>query len=301
MAALRNTVLFVVLAAVWGTAFMAINAGLQYFPPLLFAALRFDIAAVCMLAYAAIVLDDPLPRGREQWLLVVVGSVLLIAAYHAFLFIGQQHTTSAAAAVIVSLSPVLTTGFSRLLLPAERITLVGFIGILLGLVGVAVMAQPDPSNLLSTDLIANVLIFTAAASFALGSVLTRRMDAGLPIESMEAWSMVGGALLLHGLSALHPEESLAAVELTAEGIGALVYLSVVASGLGFLVYFELLDRLGPIEINLVSYVAPAFAALSGWLWLGELLDPATVIGFGVIVVGFALLKRSELVKVMSRA
>lgn len=300
MAALRNTVLFVVLAAVWGTAFMAINAGLQYFPPLLFAALRFDIAAVCMLAYAAIVLDDPFPRGREQWLLVVVGSVLLIAAYHAFLFIGQQHTTSAAAAVIVSLSPVLTTGFARLLLPAERITVLGFVGILLGLVGVAVMAQPDPSNLLSTDLVANALIFTAAASFALGSVLTRRMDAGLPIESMEAWSMVGGAILLHGLSALHPGESLAAVELTAEGIGALVYLSVVASGLGFLVYFELLDRLGPIEINLVSYVAPAFAALSGWLWLGEVLDPATVIGFGVIVVGFALLKRRELVKTVSR-
>jgi drug/metabolite transporter (DMT)-like permease len=37
---------------------------------------------------------------------------------------------------------------------------------------------------------------------------------------------------------------------------ALIYLVVVASALGFLLYFDLLDRLGPIEINLVSYAAP---------------------------------------------
>lgn len=298
MSGTRDAALFVALAAVWGTAFMAINAGLQYFPPILFAALRFDIAAICMLAYAAYVLEDPFPRGRSQWLLVGVGALLLIAAYHVFLFVGQQHTTSAAAAVIVSLSPILTTGFARLFLPEERISVLGFVGLLLGLVGVIVMAQPDPGNLLSTDVVANGLIFAAAASFALGSVLTRRIEAEMPIESMEAWSMVGGALVMHAVSVAHPGESLTEVTLTAEGIGALVYLSVVASGLGFLVYFELLDRLGPIEINLVSYVAPAFAALSGWLWLGEVLALETVIGFGIIVIGFALLKRRELAGVL---
>jgi EamA-like transporter family. len=49
----RVVALFVLLAALWGTAFMAIKAGLADLPPVLFAAVRYDIAGVCMLAVAA--------------------------------------------------------------------------------------------------------------------------------------------------------------------------------------------------------------------------------------------------------
>ncbi|WP_135820975.1 DMT family transporter [Halostella litorea] len=292
----RNFALFLALAAVWGSAFMAIKAGLAYFPPVLFAAVRYDIAGVLMLAYAAYVVDDPVPRGRGQWALVAVGATLMIAAYHAFLFVGELNTTSAAAAVVVSLSPVLTTGFARLLLPSERLTVAGVVGLLLGLLGVGILVQPDPSNLLAEDAVAKGLVFLAATAFALGSVLTRRIDAELPIETMEAWSMVFGALLMHVVSALLPNESLGAVVWTAESVAALLYLSVVASAAGFLVYFDLLERLGPIEINLVSYVAPVFAALSGWLFLEEVIGVATVVGFLVIFAGFLLIKRRTLVE-----
>jgi drug/metabolite transporter (DMT)-like permease len=290
----RNLLLFVVLAAVWGTAFMAIKAGLEYFPPVLFAAIRYDIAGVLMLGYAAYVVDDPFPRGRGQWALVAVGATLMIAAYHALLFIGELNTTSAAAAVIVSLSPVLTTGFARILLPSERMTAAGIAGLVLGLLGVAVLAQPDPSNLLAEDVVAKLLVFGAAAAFALGSVLTRRIDAELPIETMEAWSMLVGALLMHLVSVALPTESFAAITWSVEAVVALGYLSVAASALGFLVYFDLLDRLGPIEINLVSYVAPIFAAVSGWLFLGEIIGVPTVVGFLVIFAGFVLIKRRAL-------
>jgi len=292
----RNLLLFLVLAAVWGTAFMAIKAGLAYFPPVLFAAIRYDIAGVLMLGYAAYVVDDPLPRGRGQWALVAVGAALMIAAYHALLFIGELNTTSAAAAVIVSLSPVLTTGFARILLPGERMTAAGIAGLVLGLLGVGVLAQPDPANLLAEDVVAKLLVLGAAAAFALGSVLTRRIDAELPIETMEAWSMIVGALLMHLASVALPNESLAAITWTVEAVVALGYLSVAASALGFLVYFDLLDRLGPIEINLVSYVAPVFAAVSGWLFLDEIIGVPTVVGFLVIFAGFVLIKRRALVE-----
>ncbi|ELZ49798.1 hypothetical protein C464_03624, partial [Halorubrum coriense DSM 10284] len=81
---------------------------------------------------------------------------------------------------------------------------------------------------------------------------------------------------------------------TTESLLALGYLSVVASGIGFLVYFDLLDRLGPIEINLVSYVAPVFAALVGWLVLDEGITATTVAGFLIICVGFGLVKRDAI-------
>ncbi|EMA57305.1 hypothetical protein C469_16273 [Halorubrum lipolyticum DSM 21995] len=286
--------MFLVLAAVWGSAFMAIKAGLAYFPPVLFAALRYDVAGVVMLAYAAYVVDDPIPRGRDEWAVVAVGATLVIAAYHAFLFIGESDpaVTSAVAAVIVSLSPVLTTVFARAFLPSERLTVVGVIGLVVGLVGAVVLAAPDPSNLAGGGTVPKLLVLLAAASFALGSVLMRASDDDdLPIETMEAWSMLLGAALMHLLS-LGLGESIADVAWTAEAVLALGYLSIAASGLGFLIYFDLLDRLGPIEINLVSYVAPVFAAVSGWLFLREAITVNTVAGFLIICAGFALVKRT---------
>ena len=289
----RNLLAFLALAGLWGTAFMTIKAGLAYFPPVLFAAVRFDIAGVLMLGYAIHATDRRRPRGTAEWALVGVGAVFLIAAYHAFLFVGEQGTTSAAAAVVVSLSPVLTTGFARVFLPGERLTIAGVAGVLLGLVGVVVLTSPDPTTLLSGDLLAEGLVFAAALSFALGSVLTRRIPANLPIETMEAWSMVGGALLMHGVS-VALGESRRTVELTPAGIAALAYLSIASSAIGFLIYFDLLDRIGPIEINLVSYVTPVFAAISGALLLDESIDAATVAGFVLIFAGFVVLKRRAL-------
>ena len=295
MSRYRNLGLFLVLAAVWGSAFMAINAGLAYFPPVLFAALRFDVAGVVMLAYAAYAIDDPIPRGRGEWTLVLVGATLLIAAYHAFLFVGETDpaVTSAVASVTIGLSPVLTTVFARAFLPSERLTVLGVAGLLVGLVGAAVLAAPDPSNLAGGGTVAKLLVLLAAASFALGSVLTRALDANMRVETMEAWSMLLGAALIHAV-AFGLGESMADIRWTAEALLALGYLAVVASGLGFLIYFDLLDRLGPVEINLVSYVAPVFAALSGWLVLNEGLSATTVVGFLLICCGFVLVKRTAI-------
>ncbi|SFS07149.1 Permease of the drug/metabolite transporter (DMT) superfamily [Halomicrobium zhouii] len=289
----RNLVLFLALAVAWGSAFTAIKAGLEFFPPVLFAAFRYDAAGVLMLAYAVYATDQWRPVSRQEWYLVGVGGLLLIAAYHAFLFVGEQGTTSAAAAIIVSLSPVLTTGFARGLLPDERLTALGIAGLLLGFAGVVVLSNPDPSNLVTRSTVSQLLVFLAAASFALGSVLTRRIDADLPIETMEAWSMLLGAVLMHVVSRLLGE-SVAGVEWTADAVLALAYLVVVASALGFLVYFDLLERLGPIEINFVSYAAPVVAAVTGFLVLQETPSVFTVAGFTLIVIGFALLKRDAL-------
>ncbi|AGB16613.1 DMT(drug/metabolite transporter) superfamily permease [Halovivax ruber XH-70] len=296
----RTTTLFLVLAFAWGSAFVAIDAGLTYLPPVLFAAVRYDVAGVIMLAYALVVADDPLPRGRQAWLTVGAGAVLMIAVYHAFLFVGQLNTTAAAAAVLVSLSPVLTTGFARALVPQDALSRIGVVGVGLGLVGVLVISRPDPSNVVTTDTVANLLVFGAAAAFALGSVLTRRLDADLEIEAMEAWSMLGGAVILHVLSVGLGESFAIADWAHLEAIGALAYLSIFSSAIGFLIYFDLLDRLGAVEINMVSYVAPIVAAVVGWFYLDQPVDAATVVGFVFIFCGFLLVKRRAITRELAK-
>jgi drug/metabolite transporter (DMT)-like permease len=289
----RNLLMFVGLAIAWGSAFTAIKAGLAFFPPILFAAFRYDLAGVLMLGYAAVVTDRPRPQNRADWAVVGIGAVFMIAAYHALLFVGEQSTTSAVAAIIVSLSPILTTGFARLLLPEERLTRLGLLGLLVGFAGVGILADPDPANLSTTRTTSIVLILGATASFALGSVLIRRIDDQLPIETMEAWSMLLGAGLLH-VASVGAAESVSQVQWTLSAIATLGYLVVVSSAIGFLLYFDLLERLGPIEINLVSYTAPVVATVAGVVLLNEQLTVHTALGFACILIGFALLKRRAL-------
>jgi len=285
-----TTGLYVLLAALWGTSFVATRAALAAFPPILLAALRFDVAGVFVLGYALATTRRWRPRSREDWLSIALGGVLFVAAHHAFLFTGQQYVTAAVAAIVISLDPVLATGFSRVLLPDARLSRLASVGLLLGLLGVVVVANPTPSSLLSGDVLGIGLVFLAAAAFALAAVTTSRYRTTLPVQSMQAWMMLVGAVVLHATAVVLPGESFSAVHWTTDALLSFGYLAVVTGAFGYLLYFELLDRLGPVEINLVGYVIPIFAALGGWAVLGETVTVQTAAGFVVIVCGFVLVK-----------
>ena len=288
-----TAVLFVVLGLLWGTSFVSIEVGLEFFPPMLFAAGRYYLAGLLMLGYAVYSTNRWYPRTRASWIAVGVAGLFIIAGYHALLYLGTQYVSGALAAVVISLSPVLTAVFAGLLLADERVGSVGVVGLLCGLGGVVVIVDPHTADVLSANLLGVGLVFLGGASFALGSVLSRPLRTDLPVQSLQAWTMLLGAVVLHGASALRGE-SVAAVEWTLTGLASFGYLTVVSGAVAFLLYFELLDRVGPTELNLIGYLEPVVATLVSWLLLGELVDSATVVGFVAIFVGFALLERHRL-------
>jgi len=291
MATFRNAGLFLLLSFLWGTAFVAISAGLDYLPPVLFAAFRYDLAGAIMIAYAALWTDSWWPESRADWGAVAVGSVLVIALYNAFLFVGQQSVTSGVAAILIATNPILATAFSRLFLADERLSPLGKVGLVVGFVGVGLVVAPDPSNLSDADVVASGFVLLAAACVALGSVLLQRGDSRISTEATVAWSCVLGAAILHAISFGLPGEAFARTGVATGSVLAVSYLAVCASAVGYFIYFRLLDRLGAIEINLVSYATPPFAAVFGWLLLGEAIAPRTLAGFLVISGGFVLIKR----------
>jgi drug/metabolite transporter (DMT)-like permease len=122
-------------------------------------------------------------------------------------------------------------------------------------------------------------------------VLVRRLRTDLPVESMQGWVMVVDAPLLHAGSLAFREPQVGSIDWTVDAVVALVYLTLVVGGVGFLLYLRLLDRIGPVEVNLISYTLPVSVAAVGWVLFGERVEPNVVAGFLVVVVGFVLVKR----------
>jgi drug/metabolite transporter (DMT)-like permease len=280
------------LAAIWGVSFMFISLGLDRFSPFTFAALRFDITFLFLLA---IVLSRGrgfrLPQGRAQWGAVLAAGTFMTCTYHAFLFWGQDYTTPAVAAVIVGLSPVLTTIFSHLMLRDDNVGVRGVIGLLLGFSGIIVLATLKPGDPFDQQGIGELAVVVAIASWALGSVLVRKARHGMDVFTFSTQQTFVGAVLLHGIAFVAHEPGILLRDTA--GAVALLYVSIISSGLGFLVYFYLVERVGPIRVNLVSYIAPIFATLAGFLVLKHPFEPRTLIAFALIAGGFLLVVRAH--------
>ncbi|KTG08675.1 hypothetical protein AUR64_18590 [Haloprofundus marisrubri] len=295
MSRYRDVGLFFLLSSLWGGSFVAIEVGLEDLPPVLFAALRFDVAAVLLLGYVALRLDDPLPRTRGDVGAIVASGLLIVAANNTLLFVGQTQTTGSIASIVYSLNPILTTAFAALLVGSVGLDVRGYVGVLLGLVGVVVVAGPDRALLtgdLSNDAIGVAIVFCAAVAVSLGSVLVRRADARLPSVAVTGWSMAFGAVVIHASSLA--AEGIPSVSFSAQTGLALLFLGVFASALAYSIYFDILDRQGPFQANLVAYVVPVVATLLGWSLLEEEITAMTVGGFLLVFLGFALVKYETL-------
>ncbi|QZP38056.1 DMT family transporter [Halobaculum magnesiiphilum] len=316
----RDALGFLTLAALWGTAFVATKAALAEFPPVLLAALRFDIAAAVLVAVAVASGGRFRPTGWGDLAPILAGGTFSIGLHHALLFTGQQYVPSAVAATLLGLIPVLTPVAARAVRPDERIDAVGAVGLLVGFAGLLLIADPDAGRLAVEAVLARgdgllvggagtglgavlvggsaanlgaLFVFGSAVAWVAGAVTTREDDATLGPLALQAWMAVVGAVLLHVAAAV-VGQSPAALDPSTTGLAWLAYLAVVPGAGGFLLYFRLLDRLGPIRAGLLEYAIPPFAALFGFLVLGETLAANTAWGFGCIFAAFVLVQRAPI-------
>jgi len=280
--------LFVLLAVLWGFSFPAISIGLEYLPPLLFAAARYDIAAVLLLAAAVVRVEKWRPTARNDLAAVAGGGIFLIAG-NGLLFLGQQTVPSRVAAILQGLVPIVTALWAIPLL-GERLSPLGAVGAAIGFLGVGLVVQPDPGNLLAGDTAARLLIVGQVCSVALGGVLIQRAGPTLEQLPLVGWSMLVGGLVLHAVS-LGAGEFPSADVLGPVSIGALLYLGVFATAIAFMIYFSILEEHGAFEAALIGYLVPIVATIASVFLLGEEIGVLTVGGFGLVAVGFVLLKR----------
>lgn len=278
-----------VLSLFWGLGFVFIKTGLDSFSPLAQGAARYYIAGLLLLAVAVVRRRPLLPTNPHSWAAVLVAAVLNTFGYTALLNWGEQNTTAGIGAVIVGLNPVITTVFTRALLPQDRVGWGGAFGLVLGVAGIATLFGLKPGALFDARGVAELAIVAAIASWALGSVIVRRLGHSMDLFAFVGWNILLGGVICH-VGALTLEGGGKWVW-DSNGTVAILYLALFSSAAGFALYYALLQRVGPIRTNLVSHLAPIITNVAGILVLGDAFEWRAVFAFALILSGFALVAR----------
>lgn len=278
--------IFAFVALSWGGSFAAIAIGLEQLPPATFAGFRLLSGAAVVLPAIALYYDDWIPRRRGDLLGVAVAAALVMGGSNGLLFAGQQYTTSALAAVLFAMNPLLVSLFAWLFISAEQVTRREAVGVVVGLVGVAITVNLSPSAIADSQVVGALLVFGGATALSLGSAVTRAFETSLPNVVIVGWGMALGGSCLEVVGALRGEPF--PTELSVTLVGAVLYLGVFSTAGAFSAYYELLDRVGAVRTALVSYTVPVVTVLVGWLYLQEDIALRTLLGFAVITTGFVI-------------
>jgi O-acetylserine/cysteine efflux transporter len=273
----RDLALAVAVAAVWGFNFVVIHVGLDAFPPLLFSALRFALAA-----FPALLLVG---RPQVPWRWVIAVAMVLAVTKFSLLFIGMETGMPAGLSSLVLQSQAVFTMLFAVLLLRERPRPVQLAGLGVAAAGVALVAART-----TAPLPAFLLVVGAAAAWGLSNVATRKASPPDTLRFMVWVSAVAtGPLVVLTLIVDGPAADLAALRaISTPAVLSLIYIALVSTLAGFAAWGFLLKRYGPATVAPFSMLVPFFGIASAALFLGEPVHPVEVAG-GVLVVGGVLL------------
>lgn len=277
--------MLVLVGMIWGSAYPVIRFGLLAgATPIAFAAARYALSAGAIAALAA-VLGIPRPSARALGLSALLG-IPIVGLYGLFLYVGEQTTSGGLSSILIAIAPLLTVLFALPILPGEGLRRSALLGLGLGFVGVFVLVFPPPGVALATSVWGPIAILAAATSFAFGSVLLRaRRPEGETLWGVSMQFVVATVFLAVLLPVVEPQSSL---PISSPVLLALAYLVLLPSLTGYALYFALHHRVGPGRANVVAYVNPVAALTVGTLLLGEPFNAWELVGFGLIVLGLAL-------------
>ncbi|WP_167153081.1 EamA family transporter [Streptomyces sp. MBT27] len=254
--------LAVLVAAVWGINFVVIDVGLGHFPPLLFSALRFLVAALPAVFFVG--------RPKVAWKWVVAVGLVLGVAKFGLLFIGMSQGMPAGLSSLVLQVQAVFTAVVAMAVLGERPSKVRLLGMVVALAG--------------------IVLAGAAACWGASNVLTRRAAPPDALNFM-VWVSVVPVLPLLALSLLFegPERDAEALaEFDLSGAGALVYVAWLSTVFGFGAWGMLLRRYPASSVAPFSLLVPVFGMSSAAVLLGEPVTPLRWGAAALLVGGVAL-------------
>src|SRR3954453_14725210 len=278
---------------IWGSTYLAIRLMVETVPPALGAGVRFVLADLAMLGLLAA------RRGglravrvtRSQLLWCGVIGTLLAAGGNGLVTVAERDVPSGRAALLIASEPL----WIVLLRSArgDRVAGATVGGVALGFVGVGILLLPGgrPDDV---PIGMALLIVVAAASWALGSFISPRVDLPRDPLTSTAWSLlIGGAVLVAAGLIAGEGADVDVGAFSAKSLVALAYLIVVGSIVAFSCYAWLLSNAPISQVSTYAYVNPVIAVVLGAVFLSEAVSVVTLAGMALVVASVAVIVRQE--------
>lgn len=272
---------------VWGSGYLATKVGIQYAPPFTFLTLRFAIGIVLLLPLLAWWhAREPLrfPSSAGEWRHVAIAGVLMHAANLGGSHYSQYLGMSAGVTALVLASQPLATAFIAAAFMGERLKPYQWLGVFVGLLGVAfVVWHKIDVRAITWGAAAAVLI--ALASITAGTLYQRIF---CPRVDLRAASLVQFAATLLVLAPLAVAVEGFTVNWSWQLFAAIAFLVILASIFAVNALHTLMRRGEATRVTSLLYLTPVMAVVLEWLMFGVVPTALTVVGIVVTCAGVAM-------------
>lgn len=271
--------------ALWSGNFIIARGLSDQIPPVTLAFCRWLTAVVVFIPFAVPSLIREWQPVKRHAVYLAVTALLGISIFNTLIYIAG-HTTSAMNLALIAISfPIFIIIFSRII-HKEPITLKKIFGIFLVLTGVVcLITKGDLSLLLNLRFNrGDVWMASAAAIFAVHSLLVKNKPPAISVNTLQLSTMVLGLLFLFPFflweQQFHPDPFL-----TKATIPAILYVGIFASLCAFILWAKSIMIIGPSKAGMVYYTLPLFSGLSAILFLNEQIGFLHLSSMGFIVTG----------------
>lgn len=289
--ATSHFIYLIILALLWGSAFMFVKISLESITPLTIAASRIAIGAF-VVTVIALKMGVRLPREPSQWLLC--GIIGITSSVIPFFLVNWsiQHVHSSLAAICMSLVPLFTMTLAHLMTHDEKFSAHKLIGIIFGVFGVASLFYGTMTEVNSAPTMYLALTGLVVTSFfyAFSGVLIKKLKNENPLGTASAMLIIA-ALVTIPLALIFEEPW--TLTPTAPAIYSILTLGILATGITSLILFHLTHLAGATFVSYNAYLIPLVGMTAGYIWLNEPLKATYIVSVSFILAGIYLAEKRK--------
>ncbi len=279
---MKNWAMFWGLGLIWGASFLLIKVGVEELGPLPLVSVRIGLAAVLMAIFLGVTRRRWPQTRRERLALLYVG-LMNTALPFTLITWGEQNIDSGLATVLNATVPLFTLMFAHFALADERISPQKVIGLLMGFVGVAILASRSAESSSPNTLPGQVAVLVASASYASSAIVIRRY-----LRRVDPFVIAGGSLMIGGVTVVtitlltvRPLPDVGSLSI--EAIAAVLTLALMNTVVAYFLFYHLIDAWNATRTSLVTYVMPPVGVTLGAIFLDETVDWKIVVGATLIL------------------
>ncbi len=271
------------LVSVWGTSFVFISISVESIDPLTVVFARVLIAAI-ILTSIVYIKGRRLPFNRKAWLaFFVMGTMGNVFPFFLVTW-GQLSVNSGVAGMIMAIMPLMTMLLAHYFVEGENLNRYKITGFMFGITGIIILLGPVFEGG-GQAVLGGIAIFIAATSYAVNTILVRRLPNFSPIIGA-AGVMIAASIIMLPIWLFQTTSNYA--QITLSSINAMLWLGIGPTAIATMILFAVIERAGPTFLSTINYMIPVVAFFSGALILSEPIELNSLFALAVILSGIAL-------------